>query len=276
MARSIADIQADMIAAIQADAILSGVSSGSKTAIWRLWTFVVASAIWVLEKLFDAHVLEVTALVEAMKPHTLKWYVLKAKAFRFGQALDLDTDRYDDTGLTDAQITALTVVKEAAAIEQNGKLVLKVAGRNGSDEPVPLSIPQYNAFVTYINEVKDAGVAIQVITFQGDRIRITMDVFYNPLVLAPDGSRLDGLSIHPLKDALIAYFKAMPFNGVFVKSTLVDALQKVEGVIVPEVRFILAAKFDTVNWQSVDVFYQPYAGYFTLQDVDLVVNYTAA
>jgi type IV secretory pathway component VirB8 len=38
----------------------------------------------------------------------------------------------------------------------------------------------------------------------------------------------------------------------------------------------LAAKFDTVNWQSVDVFYQPYAGYFSLADLDLTINYKAA
>jgi len=56
MARTIQEIQGGILATIASDQVLSTqLTSTSKVAIYRLFTFVVASAIWLLESIFDNH-----------------------------------------------------------------------------------------------------------------------------------------------------------------------------------------------------------------------------
>ena len=58
MARSIAQIQAAIVAAKAANASLAGVDSTSLVADWLLWTWVMAVVAWTLEGLLGAHVAE--------------------------------------------------------------------------------------------------------------------------------------------------------------------------------------------------------------------------
>ena len=55
MARSVDTIYADLIAKKESDSNLDALNSKSKTAIWRLWLYIVAYATNVLESLFDKH-----------------------------------------------------------------------------------------------------------------------------------------------------------------------------------------------------------------------------
>ncbi len=87
MARTITEIQDDIISRITATAGLADLNSSSKTAVWRLWTYVVAVTAWVLENLFDLHKSEVTSLINEKAPHSLRWYANKAKDFQHGSEL---------------------------------------------------------------------------------------------------------------------------------------------------------------------------------------------
>lgn len=276
MARTIKDIQAEMLAAISVDTRLSSLNSTSTTAVYRLLTYIVAASIWVLEVLFDTHKAELTAIVANQKPHQLRWYVEKTKTFQYGSALPFDSDVYDNSLLTDAAIESQKVVTAAAAIEVNGRVLVKAATLDGVNLG-KLTTPQYNALKSYLNDVKDAGVKIDLISQDGDRFKLILDVFYNPQILADDGSRLDGTSASPVVDVVHTYLRQMDFNGLFVKSRLTDVLQLVDGVVVPEIRACQAARFDVVIWQPIDVFYQPYSGWLKFYDepVDLVINYIA-
>ena len=60
MARTVETIYADLLARKEADTNLNELSSTSKTAIWRLWIYIVAYATNVLEMLFDSHATEVS------------------------------------------------------------------------------------------------------------------------------------------------------------------------------------------------------------------------
>jgi hypothetical protein len=275
MARSIADIQAQIIAEKEAEALLLGLNSPSKTAIWRLFVYIIASAHWVLEKLFDTHKAEVSEMINNLKPHSLRWYALKSKAFRYGQVLILDTDQYSNIGLTEAQIEAVQVVKEASASQQTGsdELLIKVATRNSAGQTVALSPPQYAAFVVYVSEVKDAGVGVQVITSQGDKLKLNFDVYYDPLILNQTGQRLDGSNTEPVQKVVKLFVQTMPFNGVFDATALTDTLQTVEGVKAPVLKAALAAKFDSTTFRLFDNYYQPYAGYFDVTALELSLNF---
>lgn len=277
MARTITQIQSEIIAAMQADAALSGLTSTSATAIWRLWTYIVATAIWAHESLWDSFKVELTETAANLKPHTLRWYRNKALAYQHGATLVDGEDTYDNEGLDPADIDAQKIIKQAAVTETpDGLLTVKVAKEVGGDL-TPLTVGETTAVTSYFNEIKDAGVVLAVRSVNADRLRIEVDVYYDPTILSATGERLDGSSDTPVQDAAKAYLRNLPFDGEFVKARLVDAMQAVEGVNVPEIRLCMARRNDDPSFGNVDVFYQPFSGFLKFYDAgtDLVLNFIA-
>lgn len=273
MARSITEIQDEIIAAFAADSTLAGASSTSQTAIWRLITRVVASAIWALEVIFDAFSADLLAQVEALKPHTLRWYQEKAKLFQYGSDLPEDSDDYDNSALDDATIAAQKIVAQAAATEEGGTVTVKVA-KLSAGELAKLSSGEAVAFTSYINEVKDAGVDLAVLNQDGDKLTVTATIYYDPLVLNSSGARIDGSAATPVQDAIKAYLKALPFNGMLLRSALFDVLQGVSGVYSPVLSSVQAGRYDASALGEVQVQYLPYAGYFKASTLTINLTYT--
>lgn len=273
MARTITEIQNQIIAAVQADSTLSQITNGSASAIWRLWTRVVATAIQLLEALFDVHKTEVETILATQKPHGLRWYQQRALEFQYGSDLVEDEVYYDNTGLTTAQIEAQQIVAQAAVVESDGRLIVKVA-KEVSGELEPLSNDEQTSFREYMAEIKDAGVFLEVLSYNADKLKLTIDVYYDPLLLSLQGARLDGSDNDPVGNAVRQFLRALPFNGQLVKAELVDALQEVEGVFVPEIRVAQAARYDNASFTGIDIVYNPHSGFFRLYDPgDLVLNF---
>lgn len=272
MARTIAEIQNEIIEAKEADATLTNLNSGSASAIWRLWTRVVAAAHSVLEELFDLHVAEVDAKLLVSRPHSLRWYQTMALLFQYGRDLP-EGEIFYETGVDVDTVASEKVVAQAAAVNESGTLVMKVAREVGG-ELEPLSTAQYNAFVSYIEEVKDAGVSVVVRNIASDKLKATVDIYYDPQVLTSSGARIDGTAAEPVRDAAKAYMRRLPFNGVFVRAHFVDALQLVPGVYVPNVTSCEATRNDSTTYETISVLYQPYSGFLRFFNTsDLVLNF---
>lgn len=271
MARTIEQIQNEIITAIQQEPSLSGLTSTSKVAIWRLLVYIFSVATWTLEKLFDNYKSEVNAYVAILKPHTLSWYHAKALAFQYGFLLSPETDNYDNTGVDQSLIDASLVVKSVAINESatQPRLIMKVAGETGG-EFVPLDPPVIASFKTYIAKIKDAGIKITVINTLPDLVRLTIDVYYDPLVLTADGgSILYGGK--PVEEAITVFFKNLDFNGIFILAKLTDALQEVEGVKIPEMILAESAWVDPNlnsygNFTTISAKKIPESGYFKVVD----------
>ncbi|HLO38378.1 MAG TPA: hypothetical protein VK173_07810 [Lacibacter sp.] len=272
MARAITDIQNEIIAQVQANATLAPLlTSTSKVAVWRLLTYVVAVCIWTLEKLFDIHVIDVNETISKLKPHSLRWYAEKARAFQYGYNLVDDADYYDNTGIDDATIEASQVVAYAAVVEQERGLRIKVARDTG--DLAALTSPQLTAFIEYMKRVKDAGVRLNITSTAADGLKLTLEIYYNPLVLNSTGARLDGAGAEPVQDAVKNYLKNLPFNGVFVLQSLIDQLQVVDGVKIAHL-VSAQAQYGLLPYQSFAVKYLPDSGYLRLINPgDLVLTF---
>ena len=273
MARTIDDIQTEQIAQVAADPILSAeLTSTSKVAEWRLWTFVVATCIWTLEKLQDLFRLETDDKIASLKPHSLRWYAGKAKAFQYGYNLVDETDYYNNEGIDEATVTDSKIVSYAAVVEQIRGLRIKVAKNSGLDLG-PLSSPELSAFVTYMGRVKDAGVKLLITSAAADSLKGVLDVYYNPLVINSVGGRNDGVSSDPVRDAIKTYLKNLPFNGVFLLQNLVDVLQLVDGVEVIDIKE-MQATYGALPYTAFRVQYIPDAGYLRIyNDADLKLTF---
>jgi len=274
MARTIAQIQAQIILSVQADSTLAQINSPSAFAIWRLWTYVVASAIWLLETYFDIHKAEVNEALATLKPHRLRWYQAKTLAFQYGSDLVKDEDYYNNSALTPDEIADQQIVAQASVTEADGKVTVKAA-KEVADELEPLETAEYNSLLAYLQEIKDAGVRLELLSFNADKLKLTIDVYYDPLILNADGERIDGTNDDPVGEAARLFLReGLTFNGLFVVEKLRDALQGVDGVFVPMIRSVSAARYDNPSLSGVDVVYQPYSGFLRFYDAgDLTLNF---
>ena len=85
MARTISEIKAEIANTyIAQDTVRSAYGLDENASFDKVFSpisienvlfYVVASCIWVLEQLFDRHTAEVEHRIEALRPHTLRWYV---------------------------------------------------------------------------------------------------------------------------------------------------------------------------------------------------------
>lgn len=236
----------------------------SSVSVESILFYVVASAIWTLEKLFDRHRQETTDIIDTLKPHSLRWYVNKAKVFQFGKSLIPDTDTYDNTGMTAEQIEAQQVVKYAAAVEKAAVVYIKVAG-GSADARSQLTAEQEDALVAYFKEVKDAGVKLEVVNREADKYNVDIDVYYDPQVFDSELNRLDGTG-KAVHDAVAEFVASLPFNGEYRNSALVNMLTGLDGVVMVEL------KRATADGQPINAKYVPEAGYFAVDKDSLGIN----
>lgn len=275
MARTIDTINNDLKQAFMQDTTLAekyGFTAGanfadtfSRFSIESIILYIVAASIWTLEKLFDTHTAEVTDYIATMKPHSLRWYVEKAKAFMYGVPLIDGSDQYDTTNLTDEQIAEKKIVTFSACTEANATLYLKVAKAG----PAPLTANEKAAFIAYLHEIKDAGVRIDVISEQGDYLKLDMVIYYDPLLINADGeSKADGTKV--VEQAIKEYIENIPFNGEFRKNELEDAIQAVDGVVMVEFNAAYHSETGAEDtYDEVVPYCKPASGYFKFDNADL-------
>lgn len=272
MERTIEQIQNSIFTA-RKDTALEGLTSTSKTAIWRLFVYIMAVAIYAFEVILDKHYSDVTQKLTEEKAHTERWYRTKALAFQFGFDLIVDSDEFNNTGYTAEQIEASKIVKYSAVVEaeNDSRLIVKIAGETDG-ELNRLNEQQVASFKTYMQEVRDAGVKLTVINYEADKLFLDLQINYDPLVLSSNGQHLINANF-PVVDAIKAYMKELPFNGELVLAHLVDKLQQVEGVRIPTIMSASTSWIDE-NTNSygdpigIAVKAIPVSGYFKVESFD--------
>ena len=270
MARTIQEIQELIYQAKAQEPALNELNSTSKVAIWRLWVYIIAVAIWSLEKLFDLHRADIDKRLAELKPHTARWYRSKALAFQYGFDLLTDSDKFNNTGHTEEQIEASKIVKYSAVVESpnEGRLIVKIAREQG-EQLQPITDAQKQAFEAYLQEIKDAGVRLSVVNYQPDVLHLQMKIVYDPLVLDSNGQSI----IHatkPIETAIKDYLKRLPFNGELVLAHLIDELQQAEGVRIPHLVLAQSKHIGTNGnygaFEAIEISKIPTAGYFTIDN----------
>lgn len=272
MARTYTDIKQEMGERFMADEYMqarygftpdaSFDATFSKVSVENIFFSAAAFGIWALEKLFDYHSSEVAGLMERQKAHTERWYVSKAKAYMPGYELVEDTDYYDTSAMTDDEINAARIIRYAVAVEKAGQIYIKVA-TDANGERSPLVAETLAGFIGYMKEVKDAGVILEYINEPAEHFRLTMTVYYNPMVLTSTGDSQTGGT--PVHDAIREFIRDLPFNGEYRNLSLVDRLQLVEGVVIPELKAAETSR-DGLNWETIDAKATPHSGYYKIYD----------
>lgn len=295
MARTIAEIQQEILIEKDRYSELAVLTNDSKTSIWRLWVYIMATAIWIHEKIVERN-----ALIS--RPHTLNWY--REQAFNYVSGADLVWQdgyfRFDTSSISN--IDEAKLIKNCAISErlfndvftddnatqnteelikeyyynQVGIVTIKVAKEVGG-VPAQLTTSEKIPFIAYMNEIKDAGTQIRVISTSGDKIRIVLEVYVDPLVIytqgANAGALISNVSTKPVEDIVTNYLRTLEFNGAFVPTFLVDKIQEIPGVQLPILRQVKIAAFnqdfstgntiyDDTDSRKETSFFVPTSGYF--------------
>lgn len=195
----------------------------SVVSLESIFFYIIAVSIWTLEKLFDLHKQEVNTTLSNKKPHRLKWYRDKALAFQKDYTLPVDSDVYDNLD------EKVQIVKYAAAVEptDSSRLQIKIAG--GDKLRDRLSDSEATQVYNYLQHIKDAGVRIDLINQAPDYFSCQIDIYYDAMLLPSDVEQ-------SVRDAINNHIENLDFNGEFSNMGLTDVLQRVEGVVIPELK----------------------------------------
>lgn len=252
----------------------------SPSSIESIIFYSVAFVMFVLYSFFDFLKTEINTDIINYTHPTLKKYAEKIKTFQYGYTPIAETDLYDNTGLTDAEIEARQVIKYSAAIEQvfsNGLfgVRIKVAGEDGGGERIQLPTPQLDAARSFLPRFKEPGVYCEITSDDADRLKLIIKAYYNPLVLNSVGQRLDGFNNTPLQDAIDSFLKNLPFNGRFNLTKLVDAMQEVDGMVDPVI-VSAQTRYAALSWTAVVDEVIPDSAYLKIYDpADLTITWIA-
>lgn len=264
MARSIATIQAAIAADRTARAELAGLTSPSATAIYKLIEYVVAVCLWAHETLWDRFRADVDAVIAAAPAGTAVWYAARALEFQLGDVLTVLPNGKPGyaAGTTGAKIIVRATAKEN---DLTGKLFIKVAqagtapGTLAAIEDGPgLNDPKpYTQVKGYFARIRFAGTRLEVVSLNADRLRVTGNVYYDPLLDVPTFKAV-------VIAAVQGYLAGLDFDGLVYVAKLEDAIQAVPGV--KDVQLLTVQARSGNNFFPVTRVYETAAGYIVAEE----------
>lgn len=238
----------------------------SKVSLENIWFEVMAMAIWVLEQLFDTHKTQVDEALTNQKAGRPNDYKNMALDFMYGFPLIANTDVFDTTGATAEAIEAAKIIKYCSVKEsaESASLIVKVASEQNG-ELTNLNPQQAESFAAYMEQVKWAGVRLNVVNEPADDLKITMTVYRDPLVLDVLGNDI-AHGGQPVQERMVQYLKELDFNGELVVNDLIASLRAVTGVTNVHIASVTAKANNETDYSTISVAKIPVAGYFTITD----------
>jgi hypothetical protein len=153
------------------------------------------------------------------------------------------------------------VVKYSATTSVN-TIRVKVAGENNGDL-VALDAETVVMLQTYFDEVKPVGCNVIVTSSNPDVLRVSATIFFNSLVIRPDGTLVSNSNVRPVDDAITAFIDGIEFDGVLKMSALFDAIQAVNGVD-DVAELVVEASYDGNSFVNITRQYSSVAGYMII------------
>ena len=238
MARSISEIKRTMTDAFMQDEAIRkayDLPEGktrfadcfSAVSLENLLFYIVAACHYVLESIFEKFTQDVEQKISRAVVASIPWYFDKAKAFQYGDALVLNPRTF---GYEYAKINTLKQLVKYVAVRDRGASIEMLVSTEQNGKPTPLSDEVLTAFKHYINAIKIAGVVINVRTRKADELSIAVKVVVDPLKINRQGVDIAS-SEKVVENAIEKYLADIVYGGTFNKTKLVDAIQRVDGVL---------------------------------------------
>lgn len=178
------------------------------------------------------------------------------------------------------------IITHAAVIEKSNSILLIKVAKGNKPNLLPLSNTEKTAFQSYLHLIKFAGTIIELISEQADIVKISYRIFYDPILLNPDGSLIQNPSVYPVHDTIHLFLSNLDFGGMLFLEKLDNAIQNTIGVK-NIVRIYAYAKYGSLPYSDIhstpNHAYEPFSGYCkissnlgeTLNDTLIFIPYVA-
>lgn len=176
MARSINQIQQEIIAFKNAQPELAAYNSTSHRAIWLLWTYVVAAAIAIHEQLLDVYNASLETLLATLPAANKLWVQKKMFEFQYSATEPQIVQIIDAVPQYPTKNTTLNIITGCSVTSMYpNEVTIKIVK---GDPYAPLSTPELNAAQDYINTIGVAGINYSVVSLNPDTLYVVADVYY--------------------------------------------------------------------------------------------------
>lgn len=246
----------------------------SAVSIESIFLYIWAFGAWVITSLFDKHRTDVLAALAELKPHSIRWYTTKAKAYQHGDELPKDESNQVSSDVYSNIVEFKKIVRFAVARELEGVVLLKVAKYTASENHTPckLTDEELIGLRRYFQHVKDAGVPMAIISNAPDIMSIAMTIYYNPMQLqVNDGVLVDENGDNVVRRAIEQVIENLPFNGDCRNSDILDAVKSLDGVDVADIESVKTKPAGGV-YKPVVGYCTPDSGYFKLETLTLTLK----
>lgn len=223
MARTIDQIQQQIVDTKEATTELNGLTSTSKRAIWRLWTNVMATSIAFEEQLQDQFKAEMDNDIEKAAPGTPLWIQKKVFEFQYDsnnpQIIQL-IDTVPQYVIVDPSLRIIT--RCSVTTDLNNVVKVKVAK---SSPPEALDDLELSSLQGFLNVLGTAGITYVAASSNPDKIYVSADIYFN----GSYGAVIQTNVISAINNFL-SVFSQTQFNGSMLISDLEATIKSVEGV----------------------------------------------
>ncbi len=266
MSRTLNEIRVSFYAAKAAKAELDNlVATPDGTATWELWSEVVIFCLWFMEQVFDTHKADVESYIANSYPNTVPWIHAQCMAYQYGDTLVYINNRFQYEVIDETK----KIIKRCAVVEYGNFVFVKVA-KLDNNEPVPLSTPELEAFRDgYIKKIKAPGQRISIYNLTADELLIEADIYYNPLVLAADGTLLSDGATMPAEIEVNKYCAGIVFGGEVNINKILDSLTGAVGVSDAVINSLQAKASNSIAFQNIAHKYTALSGYYKVSTLNL-------
>jgi len=220
MARTIEQIQAGIIADIQATPELAEANSTSRRAIWRLFAFVQASAILLLEQIIDVFTTENDLKISKAIPATASWLNAKVLEFQYSATNPQIVQLVNFAPVYPVIDASLRLISRCSVVTTiSNQVIIKVAK---NDPPVALTTTELSSLQSYINNIGIVGVSYNYPSLTADKIHIEAEIYF-------DGQYSTVIS-GTVENAINNFLANLSFNGNLKVSDIEFAIRNVVGV----------------------------------------------
>jgi hypothetical protein len=170
MSRTIEQIQQSIITDFQAQPELAQANSTSTRAIWRLFTFVQASAILLLEQIIDVFKSDTENTIAKSIPNTANWITSKVYQFQYSATNPQIVQLIDYAPIYPVTDPTLRLITRCSVVSTiSNKVIIKVAK---GTTPTALSSGELASLQDYINTIGVAGINYLCLSTSSDKIYI--------------------------------------------------------------------------------------------------------
>lgn len=231
MARTIAQIKAQIIAEKNNQAALAGLTSTSSTAIYNLWAFIQAVCINLFEQLIDVKIEEIETTVYTAIVPSDQWVRQKALEFQYDATTPQVLQLVNFVPSYPVVNPDLRIITRASVKTQGSKIVLVKVAKN--EPPEALSAPELSAFQDYLSQGGSptdpaigfgfAGVQMTARSTAPDKLYLAGTIYYS--------GRYSAVIQANVVSALEDYMSNLPFDGNISVLGITDKIQSVVGVV---------------------------------------------